>query len=148
MKNENEEMLDEFAIEENSELAVLNDKYLRLAAEYENYRKRTTQTIADSKDNGVIDMFTKLIPFIDTMRIAAENGDKVKLYESLLKTLKDAGFTPYGEIGDEFGDEYEAIGALHTGEFPENYVNSIYSLGWKYKNGKIVHHCKVMVEKD
>ena len=147
MKNENEDLIEEVDAIKIDELALLNDKYLRLAAEYENYRRRTSQTIADSRDNGIIDMFLKLTTFIENMRAANENGQYTLLYKSLLKGLNEAGFTPYGEVGDEFGDEYEAIGTMHTGDVPDGCVNSVYSLGWKYKNGKIVQYCKVMVEK-
>ena len=76
-------------------LAALNDKYLRLYSEYENYRKRTNQEKADLLLNGSREMMKAILPVVDDFeRALAATGDDegVQLiYNKLMKILGQKG---------------------------------------------------------
>ena len=59
------------ALEE--ELAASKDKYMRLAAEYDNYRKRTANEKLSLYDDATAKAVTELLPVADSVRMALEN---------------------------------------------------------------------------
>ena len=99
----------------------LNDKYLRLYSEFENFRKRTTKERIDLIKNGGEDVFKMLLPIIDDFERArtnmetAEDVPSVKegvdlIYTKLIKELGNKGLKPMETKGEVFDSEiHEAI---------------------------------------
>lgn len=99
----------------------LNDKYLRLYSEFENFRKRTSKERVDLIRNGGEDIFKLLLPIIDDFERArtnmetAEDVPSVKegvdlIYNKLIKELGNKGLKPMETKGEVFDSElHEAI---------------------------------------
>src|SRR5271166_3719664 len=81
------------------EQAELKDRLLRLAAEFDNYKKRVAKDIDNSKEMGRADVITKLLPSLDEFELAIDSLDKkdehVKgislVYGNMMNTLKGFG---------------------------------------------------------
>jgi molecular chaperone GrpE len=58
-----------------NELAELKDKYLRLFAEFDNYKKRTARERLDLIRTAAEDLVTKLLPVLDDFERAKKNAD-------------------------------------------------------------------------
>lgn len=70
------------------ELADSKDKYLRMLAEYDNYRKRTQKEREGVYADAVADTVKELLPIIDNLERASAVGDPSKIAEGLALTLK------------------------------------------------------------
>ena len=104
-----------------SQYNELNDKYLRLYSEFENFRKRTSKERVDLIKSGGEDIFKILLPIIDDFERArtnmetAEDVPSVKegvdlIYNKLIKELGNKGLKPMETKGEVFDSEiHEAI---------------------------------------
>ena len=72
------------------ELADAKDKYLRMLAEYDNYRKRTQKEREGAYADGLADAVKEILPIIDNLERAAAVGDPAKIAEGLALTMKQA----------------------------------------------------------
>jgi molecular chaperone GrpE len=134
----------------------LNDKYLRMAAEYENYRKRTTKELAERVVDTRIKVVSEIIPVVDNFERAAESTtDDITVYkkgvEMTEKQLKDVlsklGVESFGEEGDEFDPNIHSA-MMHTenDDEPENSVSQVFMKGYKIGD-KIIRPAAVKVNK-
>ena len=95
-------------------LATLNDKYLRLYSEYENYRKRTNLEKADLLINGSREMMKAILPVIDDFEraLAVKSDDEgVQLiYNKMMKILEQKGLKAMEAKGEKFDESmHEAV---------------------------------------
>ena len=131
-------------------LAALNDKYLRLYSEYENYRKRTTVEKADLLLNGSREMMKAILPVIDDFeRALAATGDDegVRLiYNKLIKILEQKGLKAMEVKGEKFDENlHEAITRIPaTDESQKGLVVDVVEKGY-YLNDKVLRYAKVVV---
>jgi len=99
-----------------TELAELNDRYLRLMAEYENYRKRTRREQADLRRMSQADLMLKILPTLDDMtRVASIPNDQTTVQaldegillirRNLMKELEDIGLTRIEAVDAPFDPE-------------------------------------------
>ncbi len=121
----------------------LNNKYLRLAADFDNFRKRMASERQDLLKYAAADVLAKLISVLDTFDRAKEslkdidNCTTVKesyevAYKQLLDTLKKAGMEEIEALGKEFNpNEHEAITQVPTDEFEEDHVAVVAQKGYK-----------------
>ena len=72
------------------ELTEAKDKYLRMLAEYDNYRKRTQKEREGAYADGLADAVKEILPIIDNLERAAAVQDASKIAEGLALTLKQA----------------------------------------------------------
>ncbi len=72
------------------ELAEAKDKYLRMLAEYDNYRKRTQKEREGAYADGLCDAVKEILPIIDNLERAAAVQDASKIAEGLALTMKQA----------------------------------------------------------
>ncbi|MGC8547925.1 MAG: nucleotide exchange factor GrpE [Candidatus Micrarchaeia archaeon] len=78
------------------EIAELKDRFLRLAAEFDNYKKKVASDIQSAKDIGKAELIAKLLPAIDAFEIAiysvngAEQQERDKGFELVFSELYDA----------------------------------------------------------
>lgn len=99
-------------------LAEMNDKYMRIYSEYENYRKRTSAEKASLILNGGKDVIKLMLPIIDDMERALENmaeGDAAKegmqlILKNMMNALQQKGLKPMDAKGLKFDENFhEAI---------------------------------------
>ncbi len=163
-ENDTEETNTEEMTEEQDPLDIalrqveeLNDKYLRSVAEFDNYRKRTLKEKAELILNGGEKAITALLPILDDMERAIENGAKTDdpqvlkdgmelIYTKFLKTLEGLGVKMIDTTDAEFDtDVHEAIAMVPgMGEDKKNKVLDCVQHGYKL-NEKVIRHAKVAV---
>ena len=126
-----------------AELADLNNKYIRMAADFDNYRKRHAQERESLLKYGAAETMTKLLAVLDTFERAKESlkdiddAKSVKesyevAFKQLLDTLKKAGLETIDALGAEFDPNlHEAIAQTPTNEHPDNTVISQMQTGYK-----------------
>lgn len=131
-------------------LATLNDKYLRLYSEYENYRKRTNLEKADLLLNGSREMMKSILPIIDDFEraLAVKNDDEgVQLiYNKMMKILEQKGLKAMEVKGEKFDEGlHEAVTQIPA-PAPEQKgtVIDVIEKGY-YLNDKVLRYAKVVV---
>ena len=136
----------------NAELAAANDKYLRMIAEYDNYRRRT----AKEKDGIYADAYTDalkgILPIIDNLERAVGVSEAEALQKGLSMTLKGAedalakmGVTSFGEKGETFDPEkHNAVMHIEDEEHGEGEITEVYQKGYA-KGDKILRFAMVIV---
>ncbi len=117
-EQDNQKVLEEIkAIEEKSK--ELHDKYLRLSAEFDNYRKRTLKEKADMVKTASEDLLKKLIPFVDDI----ERGLSMVDNSQDLNALKEGMNLIYNRFKDFMGQngvkEIEALNQEFNTDFHE-----------------------------
>ena len=131
-------------------LATLNDKYLRLYSEYENYRKRTNLEKADLLLNGARDTMKAILPVIDDFEraLAVKNDDEgVRLiYNKMMKIMEQKGLKAMEVMGEKFDESlHEAVTQIPA-PAPEQKgtVIDVIEKGY-YLNDKVLRYAKVVV---
>ena len=140
------------ALEE--EVASSKDKYMRIAAEYENYRKRTANEKLSLYDDATAKAVTELLPVADSVRMALENlkdadPEIIKGIElisnQLAKSFEKLKIEAYGVIGDEFDPNlHNAVSMVDSDEVESNHIANVFQTGYKIGD-KIVRHAMVQV---
>ena len=149
---------------EEDELAVAKkqveeykDKYLRAVAEFDNYRKRTLKEKAELILNGGEKTIVALLPVIDDMERALQNGAKTDdpailregmelIYNKFIKSLEDIGVKKIDTNDATFDtDVHEAVAMVPgMGEDKKGKVLDCIQTGY-YLNEKVIRHAKVAV---
>lgn len=126
-----------------AELEDLNNKYLRLAADFDNFRKRQAQERESLLKYGASETMTKLLVVLDTFERAKESLENVEdvksvkesyevAFKQLLDTLKKAGLEEIEALGAEFDPNlHEAVAQTPTNEQPDNTIISQMQKGYK-----------------
>ncbi|PJJ79341.1 molecular chaperone GrpE [Mucilaginibacter auburnensis] len=139
------------------ELALANDKYLRLFAEFDNFRRRTRTEREEARKMEGKDVITALLPVLDDFERAlkaTENAtdvtsvrEGVMLIQNKLKnTLTQKGLVPMESIGSEFdADIHEAITNIPapTEDMKGKVIDEM-EKGY-YLNDKVIRFAKVIV---
>ena len=136
---------------------TLNDKYLRLYSEFENFRRRTAKEKLDGVVNAGADVVKDLLPVVDDFDRAVISNEQVddiealkegfKLIQSkMLRLLEQQGLKPMDSIGKEFDTEYhEAITNIPAPEESmKGKVVDVAEKGYFFKD-KILRYAKVIV---
>lgn len=136
------------------ELKAKTDAYLRLAAEYENYRRRTTADKANIYADATAKAITEILPIGDSLDMAVKSAENapdeykkgIELICSQFKaSLEKLNVETFGEVGDEFNPElHNAVMKIEDESLGENTVAQVFQKG--YKTGdKIIRHAMVQV---
>ena len=133
------------------------DKYLRLSAEFDNYRKRTLKEKAELIKNGGEKAISAILPILDDLERALQNmqkADDVKamyegtdlIYQKFLKGLSQEGLQKMEPVGEVFDTDYhEAIALVPApSEDQKGKVLDCVQTGYKL-NDKVIRHAKVVV---
>ena len=132
------------------------DKYARLFAEFDNFRKRSEKEKTQRYDLGVKDIVEKILPAIDNFErgLAAVPEDQAEdsfvvgmnmTYKLLLKALEDAGVKPIEAVGQEFNpDFHNAVMHVDDPEVGDNIVVEEFQKGYTYKD-HVVRYSMVKV---
>ena len=156
-ENNPEESVEPADITAEEEIAQLKDTYLRLMAEYDNYRKRTFKEKAELIKNGGEKVLIGLLPVMDDIQRALETIDKATdlnavkegvglIYHKFLSFLQQNGVKPIEAVGQVFdADLFEAVATVPTGdeEKKEKVIDDIQT-GYML-NDKVIRHSKVVV---
>ena len=139
------------------EIAELKDKYLRSVAEFDNYRKRTLKERAELILNGGEKVLTAILPVVDDMERAIENGSKTDdpqvlregmelIYHKLLKVMEAQGVSTIETDNADFDtDVHEAVAMVPgMGDNKKGKVIDCLQKGYKL-NDKVIRHAKVAV---
>ena len=117
-----------------------HDARLRLAAEYDNFRKRTTKEKEQSYGNGKADAVTKMLPIYDNLERALNQPTEDAAYKKgvemtmteLVKILNGLGVEIFGEPGDVFDPNiHNAVMHLDSDEHEENTITQVFQKGFK-----------------
>ena len=130
-----------------------HDAHLRLAAEYDNYRKRTLKEKESSYLNGKSDAVEKLLPVYDNLERALNQPTEDAAYKKgvemtmneLVKIFAGLGVEIFGQAGEEFNPElHNAV--MHTEDetLGENVISQVFQKGFKIGE-KIVRFAMVQV---
>jgi molecular chaperone GrpE len=125
-----------------AEIAEKDDKYLRMAAEYDNFRRRSREEKEGIYEAALADTVAELLPIIDNLERAAmfEGGDKV--LEGLVMTAKATisvfeklGIEEIGKVGEQFDPNlHNAVLHIDDESYGEGEIVEVFQKG--YKKGK------------
>lgn len=133
------------------------DKYLRLSAEFDNYRKRTMKEKAELIKNGGEKAIAAILPILDDLERALANmqqADDVKamyegidlIYQKFLKNLNQEGLEKMSPIGEAFDTDFHEAVALIPAQEEEQKGKVLDCVQTGYKlNDKVIRHAKVVV---
>lgn len=152
-----EESLQKALDEANEKAAMLEDKYLRQVAEFDNYRKRTMKEKAELIKNGGERAIESILPVLDDFERALSNMAKDEnaaeiltgvelIYNKFVGILKQNGLQKIETEGAEFNTDYhEAIAMVPTpNEELKGKVLDCVQAGY-ILNDKVIRHAKVAV---
>ncbi len=136
------------------QLSELNDKFLRLAAEYDNYRKRSEREKTQIYSEATVFTLIPLLPIFDTMDRAFEsmkdcNEEQKKgfvmVQNQISEILKKMNVTTVGKVGEKFDPNlHNAVSHSNDEKFEENTISAVLQKGYSY-NGKLVRPAIVQV---
>ena len=138
--------------------AELNDKYLRLYSDFDNFRKRTLKEKIELSKNASAEIIIKLLPVLDDFERAikaydttSESGQALKdgvvlIFNKFLATLNQQGLEPMRTAGEKFDtDFHEAITNIPA-PTPDQKGRIMDEVERGYLlNGKIIRYAKVVV---
>ena len=161
-KELNEETVEETTetVEETVEVNPFEEKYnaerdahLRLAAEYDNFRKRTVKEKEASYGNGKADAVAKMLPVYDNLERALNQETSDAAYKKgvemtmneLVKIFTSLGVEIFGNVGDEFDPNlHNAVMHIDSEELGENVIAQVFQKGFKIGD-KVVRFAMVQV---
>ena len=129
------------------------DAHLRVAAEYDNFRKRTIKEKEQSYGNGKADAVEKLLPVYDNLERALNQPTEDAAYKKgvemtmtqLVGILNGLGVEIYGNVGDAFDPNlHNAVMHTEQEDLPENTISQVFQKGFKLGE-KIVRFAMVQV---
>ena len=152
-----EEQLQKELSEANDKIADLNDKFLRQAAEFDNYRKRTMKEKAELIKNGGERVMEAILPILDDFERALANmakDDNAKeiltgielIHTKFVNILKSNGLQKIETEGQDFNTDYHEAIAMVPAPTPElkGKVLDCVQTGYML-NEKVIRHAKVAV---
>src|SRR2546423_10559404 len=141
-----------------SELAVERDKYLRLAAEYDNYRKRSAKERQDAGARAQADLVRQLVDALDDVarfaHVDPSSTDAATVVQGvdmvekkLMKALGNAGLEVINPVGETFDPSlHEAVATEPTSAKEDDHVVSrVYQPGYLFKS-QLLRPARVVVK--
>ncbi|MBR9919835.1 MAG: nucleotide exchange factor GrpE [Bacteroidetes bacterium] len=145
--------------DKDQEIQELKDKYLRLYAEFDNYKKRTVKEKMDLMLTAAQDTMSALLPVLDDFDRAKKNADDESspeeftegvsmIYNKIYNVLKQKGLQPMDSTGEVFDPElHEAITEIPapSDDMKGKIIDTV-ERGYRL-NERIIRHAKVVVGK-
>ncbi len=146
------------------EYKELEDRLLRLAAEFDNYKKRTAREFQSIIKNANEELISQLVETLDNFQRALDSASRSNstknsndfdsfhkgvelIYQHFRDILGKEGLKEIKAIGEPFDPHlHEAVMQQESGEFPEGVVIDEISKGY-ILNDKVIRHSKVIVSK-
>lgn len=146
--------LEELVEKKEEELNAANDRYQRLLAEYDNFKKRTAKEKEAIYVDSVKDTVAELLPVIDNLLRAVDafkdkQSDECKGVAMVLKQTEDIfaklGVTEIKAVGEQFNPEYHnAVMHIDDETIDDNTVVEEFQKGYIYKD-KVIRYSMVKV---
>lgn len=137
-----------------TELDEQKQQYLRVLAEYDNFRKRTVAEKTAIYNNAVSDTVQAILPIADNIGLAlnqenasAEDMRKgVEMIESQIEAaFEKLGITAIGEVGEVFNPNlHNAVAHVEDEELGENVISAVFQKGYTLGD-RVVRHAMVQV---
>jgi molecular chaperone GrpE len=130
-----------------------HDAYLRLAADYDNYRKRTLKEKEQSYGNGKADAVEKLLPVYDNLERALNQPTEDEAFKKgvemtmtqLVGIFAGLGVEIFGNVGDAFDPNiHNAVMHTEDESLGENVISQVFQKGFKIGE-KVVRFAMVQV---
>jgi len=141
------------------QLKEWQDKFLRKAAEFENYKRRTENDQFNLINYAAESFITKLLPVVDDFKRSMEHIDDLEnnksvkegiklVYEKLLKLLNEQGVKKMQTKGEPFNvDFHDALMQRKDTSVPPHTVLEEIESGYLYRD-KVIRHAKVVVSEE
>ena len=134
------------------ELSEQNDKYMRMMAEYDNFRKRSAKEREGTYADAYADALASILPIIDNLERAVGVTEADGVLKGLEMTLKGAdealvkmGVEAFGKEGEEFNPNiHNAVMMVDDENHKEGEIVSVFQKGYK-KGDKIIRYAMVTV---
>ena len=130
-----------------------HDSFLRLAAEYDNFRKRSAKEKDASYTNGKSAAIEKLLPVYDNLERAVNQPTEDAAYkkgvemtlQQLVKIFTDLGVEIFGNVGEEFDPNmHNAVMHIDSEDLGENVIAQVFQKGFRIGE-KVVRFAMVQV---
>ena len=133
-----------------AEIKERDDKYLRMAAEYDNFRRRSREEHTACYENAMSDTVSELLPIIDNLERATLYSDAEKVREGLVMieksvtaVLEKLGISEVGAVGEKFDPNlHNAVMHVDDAAFGEGEIVEVFQKGYK-KGNKIIRFAMV-----
>ena len=137
-------------------LAASEEKYLRLAAEYDNFKRRSKQEKFTIYADAVADTVKEILPVLDSLERAvtaaesADDGNTIKdgiemIAKMTAAALQKIGVDKIEAVGAQFdANLHEAVMHMQDDAYGENVVTEEFSAGYRYGD-KVIRHSMVKV---
>lgn len=159
--SKNEQKLEKNIEELSLQLSEVEDKHIRLKAEFDNFRKRKEQEFINLIRYEGMDVIKNMLSIaddLDRMKDAvehpelSESSDSIKkginlILQKIYKLFEERGIESFCEVGDILDSElHDALMVREEKEKKENEILEVFEKGYKYKD-RIIRHAKVVVNK-
>ncbi len=130
-----------------------HDSFLRLAAEYDNYRKRSLKEKDSSYTHGKADTLAKILPVYDNLERAMNQPTEDAAFkkgvemtmQGLVKILNDLGVEIFGEAGETFDPNlHNAVMHTESEDLGENVIAQVFQKGFR-TGDKVIRFAMVQV---
>ncbi len=141
------------------QLREKEDRYLRLAAEFDNYKKRTTRQFASMMDSAQAEIFSEILTIQDNFERALQvddsSGDYADfkkgvelIFAQLADLLKKHSVEPFQSAGEKFDPNlHEALMTVESDDHEEGVIVEELTKGYKFKD-RVLRHARVSVAQD
>ncbi len=141
-----------------TELSEMKDKYLRLFAEFDNFKKRSVKEKLDLMKTAAQDTISSILPVLDDFdraKLSAESEDNeeqlsegiLMVYNKIYAVMNAKGLEKMVPTGEAFDPEqHEAISEIPAGDEMKGKIVDTVQSGY-ILNEKIIRHAKVVVGK-
>ncbi len=140
------------------EFADLQNKYIRLVAEYDNFRKRTQKEKLELYSSSVADVVKNWLPVLDNLDRAVasaesyQNEESKRILEGIemvrkqaIEVMKQLGVEEIDCLGKQFNPEYhDALAHIENPEYGENQIFEVIKKGY-IKGDQVLRHSQVCV---
>lgn len=136
------------------ELDAQKDQYLRLAAEYDNFRKRSQREREAAFNDTKASVLAEVLPVIDNFERAAQNREASyedfqkgisMTFQQLMEIMKKLGVEAFGAEGDPFDPNiHNAVMHVEDEALGENVVTDVFSKGYRLGD-RVLRHAMVKV---
>lgn len=135
---------------------LYKDRFLRKAAEFENYKRRTDADLAGIIRNANESLLLSLLPILDDLHRSLRAGAEAKdfdafyrgiamIHAKLLKTLEGQGLSPFDAVGRPFNvDEHDALLQVERTDVPPHTVVEEVERGYRLHD-RVLRHARVIV---
>jgi molecular chaperone GrpE len=143
---------DKLLEEKEAQINELNDKYLRLAAEYDNFRRRSAKEREGIYADAYAEAMSAIMPVIDNLERASMYNDAEKVrtgleltFKSFADTLDKLGIVAFGEAGETFDPNlHNAVMHVEDEEKGEGEIVEVFQKGYK-RGDKVIRYAMVKV---